>query len=38
MSSPKLSQAAAELVELRGLGPLADKMGIQLLELSAGRR
>lgn len=37
MTSPKLSQAAAELMEKRGLGPLADKMGIQLLELSAER-
>jgi uncharacterized protein (TIGR00369 family) len=37
MSSPKLSAAAAELVELRGLGPLAEKMGIELLELSAER-
>lgn len=35
MNSPKLSAAAAELIELRGLGALADKMGIQLLELSA---
>jgi uncharacterized protein (TIGR00369 family) len=35
MSSPKLSPAAEALLELRGLGPLADKMGIQLLELSA---
>lgn len=37
MSEPKLSPAAAELMELRGLGPLADKMGIQLQELSAER-
>ena len=37
MSSPKLSPAAEELIGLRGLGPLADKMGIQLLELSAER-
>lgn len=37
MTSPKLSQAAAELMEFRGLGPLADKMRIQLLELSAER-
>jgi uncharacterized protein (TIGR00369 family) len=37
MTSPKLSQAAAELLELRGLGPLAEKMGIELLELSAER-
>lgn len=34
---PILSPAAAELVELRGLGALADKMGIELLELSAER-
>jgi uncharacterized protein (TIGR00369 family) len=37
MTEPKLSPAAAELMQLRGLGPLADKMGIQLLELSAER-
>ena len=37
MTSPILSQAAAELLEKRGLGPLAEKMGIQLLELSAER-
>jgi uncharacterized protein (TIGR00369 family) len=37
MSSPKLSPAAAELMQSRGLGPLADKMGIELLELSAER-
>lgn len=37
MSSPKLSPAAEALLELRGLGPLADKMGIQLIELSAER-
>ncbi len=37
MSSPKLSPAAEALLELRGLGPLADKMGIQLTELSAER-
>lgn len=37
MSEPKLSPAAAELMQLRGLGPLADKMGIQLQELSAER-
>lgn len=34
---PILSPAAAELFELRGLGSLADKMGIELLELSAER-
>jgi uncharacterized protein (TIGR00369 family) len=32
-----LSEAAAALLELRGLGALADKMGIELLELSADR-
>ncbi len=37
MSSPKLSPAAEALLKLRGLGPLADKMGIQLTELSAER-
>jgi uncharacterized protein (TIGR00369 family) len=37
MSSPKLSPAAAELMQTRGLGPLAEKMGIELLELSAER-
>ena len=37
MSSPKLSPAAAEVFQHRGLGPLAEKMGIQLLELSAER-
>jgi 1,4-dihydroxy-2-naphthoyl-CoA hydrolase len=37
MPEPKLSEAAAQLIELRGLGPLAEKMGIQLLELSAER-
>lgn len=37
MSSPKLSPAAEALLKLRGLGPLADKMGIQLIELSAER-
>jgi uncharacterized protein (TIGR00369 family) len=33
----KLSEAAAELVELRGIGDLAEKMGIEILELSAER-
>lgn len=33
----KLSPAAAELVKERGLGELAEKMGITLLELSAER-
>lgn len=37
MSEPKLSQAAAELLKERGLGPLAEKMGIELVELSAER-
>ena len=37
MSSPKLSPAAAELMQSRGLGPLAEKMGIELLALSAER-
>ena len=35
MTEPKLSPAAAELMKLRGLGELADRMGIELLELSA---
>ena len=33
----KTSEAAAALLAERGLGPLADKMGIKLLELSAER-
>lgn len=37
MSEPKLSAAAVELLKNRGLGPLADKMGIELVELSAER-
>ncbi len=37
MSLPKTSQAAAELLNQRGLGDLAEKMGIELLELSAER-
>lgn len=37
MSEPKLSPAASELMQLRGLGPLAEKMGIELIELSAER-
>lgn len=37
MSQPKTSQAAAELLNQRGLGDLAEKMGIELLELSAER-
>lgn len=37
MSEPKLSAAAVELLKNRGLGPLADKMGIELIELSAER-
>ena len=35
MSEPILSQAAKALLETRGLGALAEKMGIELLELSA---
>jgi uncharacterized protein (TIGR00369 family) len=34
---PLLSPAAAELLQQRGLGPLAETMGIELLELSAER-
>lgn len=37
MAEPKLSPEAKELMQLRGLGPLAEKMGIELLELSAER-
>ncbi len=37
LDSENFSQAAQELLQLRGLGALADKMGIQLLELSAER-
>lgn len=37
MSNPKLSPVAEALVKERGLGPLAQKMGIELLELSAER-
>lgn len=33
--SPKLSSAAAEVLSVRGLGDLASKMGIELVELSA---
>ncbi len=33
----KASAAATDLLMQRGLGPLADKMGIKLLELSAER-
>ena len=33
----KTSETAAKLLEQRGLGALADKMGIKLLELSADR-
>ena len=33
----KLSEAAAALLKERGLGDLAEKMGIELLELSAER-
>ncbi|MEY4276352.1 MAG: hypothetical protein RIS26_815 [Actinomycetota bacterium] len=35
MSEPKLSESAMELMKHRGLGELAERMGIQLLELSA---
>jgi 1,4-dihydroxy-2-naphthoyl-CoA hydrolase len=35
--SAKLSPAAAELLKERGLGELAERMGISLLELSAER-
>ena len=35
--TPKLSPEAAALLELRGMGALADKMGFELLELSAER-
>jgi uncharacterized protein (TIGR00369 family) len=34
---PNLSSAARELFETRGVGELAEKMGIKLLELSAER-
>lgn len=37
MFQPKTSAAAAELLNQRGLGDLAEKMGIELLELSAER-
>jgi uncharacterized protein (TIGR00369 family) len=37
VSLPKTTQAAAELLNQRGLGDLAEKMGIELLELSAER-
>lgn len=37
MTSEKFSTAALELLKLRGLGPLAEKMGIELIELSAER-
>jgi uncharacterized protein (TIGR00369 family) len=37
VSEPKLSPEAAALLEERGLGPLAERMGIQLTELSAER-
>jgi 1,4-dihydroxy-2-naphthoyl-CoA hydrolase len=36
-NSAKLSPAAAELMKERGLGELAERMGITLLELSAER-
>ena len=37
MSDPKLSPVARELWQQRQLGSLAEKMGIELLELSAER-
>lgn len=37
MFQPKTSAAAAELLKQRGLGDLAEKMGIELIELSAER-
>ena len=37
MSEIKLSESAAELMETRGLGELATRMGIELIELSAER-
>jgi uncharacterized protein (TIGR00369 family) len=37
MTNEKFSPAALELLKLRGLGALAEKMGIQLVELSAER-
>ncbi|MEY4310845.1 MAG: hypothetical protein RLZ71_771 [Actinomycetota bacterium] len=37
MTSPKLSPEAQALLGTRGLGELADRMGIELLELSAER-
>ncbi len=37
MFQPKTSAAAAELLNQRGLGDLAEKMGIELIELSAER-
>jgi uncharacterized protein (TIGR00369 family) len=36
-SKLKTSEAAGELLKTRGLGALADKMGIELLEISAER-
>jgi len=37
MTTPKYSDVARELANLRGLGDLAEKMGIELIELSAER-
>lgn len=37
MTTPNYSDAARQLANLRGLGDLAEKMGIELLELSAER-
>jgi len=36
-SGPRLSEAAAELLSRRGVGDLAEKMGIEILEMSAER-
>lgn len=35
MTDIKLSEAATQLMQTRGLGELAEKMGIQLMELSS---
>ena len=37
MSDPSLSEAAKALAKTRGVGELAEKMGIELLELTAER-
>lgn len=36
-SGPRLDEAAAELLSRRGVGDLAEKMGIEILEMSAER-